>query len=87
MVFGISGTKRTVRNREVSVRRGYTVSVFFSVTRKTICRSVIETDRCSYKLKKIPLRTWDQTCSKHKTNPERQLLIQTIIARVFEPLR
>ena len=29
MVFGISGTKRTVRNREVSVRRGYTVSVFF----------------------------------------------------------
>ena len=24
-VFGISGTKRTVRNREVSVRRGLTV--------------------------------------------------------------
>ena len=25
MIFGISGTKRTVRYREVSVRRGYTV--------------------------------------------------------------
>ena len=25
MIFGISGTKRTVRNREVSVRRGLTV--------------------------------------------------------------
>ena len=25
MIFGISGTKQTVRNREVSVRRGYNV--------------------------------------------------------------
>ena len=36
MIFGISGAKRTVRNREVSVRRDYTVSVF-SVARKAIC--------------------------------------------------
>ena len=28
MIFGISGTKRTVRNREVSVRRGLTVVIF-----------------------------------------------------------
>ena len=29
MIFGISGTKRTVRIIEVSVRRDYTESVFF----------------------------------------------------------
>ena len=28
MIFGILGTKRTVRNREVSVRRGWTVFIF-----------------------------------------------------------
>ena len=27
MIFAISGTERTVRNRDVSVRRGYTVVV------------------------------------------------------------
>ena len=27
MIFGFSGTKQTVRNTEVSVRRGYTVHV------------------------------------------------------------
>ena len=29
MIFGISGTKRTVCDREVSVRRGWTVLHFF----------------------------------------------------------
>ena len=43
MIFGISGTKRTVRNREVSVRRGYTVSVFFGHEKGVL--SVIESDR------------------------------------------
>ena len=28
MICGISGTKQTVRNREVSVRRGWTVTVY-----------------------------------------------------------
>ena len=31
MIFGISETKRTVRNREVSVRRGYTVQSNLSI--------------------------------------------------------
>ena len=35
MIFGFSGTKRTVRNREVSVRRGYTVLENMETATKT----------------------------------------------------
>ena len=47
MIFGFFGTKRTVRNIEViievSVRRGYAVSVFFGHEKGDL--SVIESDR------------------------------------------
>ena len=36
MIFGFSGTKRTVRNRELSVRRGYTVLTFHSLQRTSV---------------------------------------------------